>query len=108
MGRTADPRWLPRVSAEFANEDAELRFEAARAAGELGDVDTIPTLIDLAQDEDVEVRHAAIGAIGRIGGREAARVLRRLAEDAPESDGDAIEDAIHEADTSLDPLVLDR
>ena len=108
MGRTADRRWLPLVTEEFASDDAELRFEAARAAGELGSTDTLPGLLDLAQDEDVEVRQVAIGAIGRIGGRAAVRTLQHLAEDAPESDGETIEEALLEAETSLDPLTLDR
>ncbi len=108
MGRTADSRWRPRIVDEFASDDAELRFEAARAAGELGDTETLPGLIELVGDEDPEVRQAAIGAMGRTGGRAALRALQRLVENAAESDTDAIEAALLEAETNVDPLALER
>lgn len=108
MGRTADGRWRSRIVDEFVSDDAELRFEAARAAGELGDSEALPGLIELAGDEDPEVRQAAIGAMGRIGGRASLRALQRLAENAAESDADAIEDALLEAETTVDPLTVDR
>lgn len=108
MGRTADRRWLSMVTGEFADEDAELRYEAARAAGEIGNSETLTGLAELAGDEDAEVRQTAIAAIGRIGGRSAVRSLQQLADEAPESDADAIEDAMLEAETALDPLMADR
>jgi HEAT repeat protein len=108
MGRTNEARWRARIADEFTSDDAELRFESARAAGELGDSQALPGLTELAGDEDPEVRQAAIGAIGRIGGRAAMRTLQRLAEDAAESDADAIDEALLEAETSVDPLTLDR
>ncbi|MDP8909045.1 MAG: HEAT repeat domain-containing protein [Chloroflexota bacterium] len=108
MGRTADRRWLPRILSEFRDDDAELRFEAARAAGELGDSSVLPGLIELAADEDPEVRQAAIGAIGHIGGRAGVRALELLAANAGESDADAIEEARLEAETSVDPLTVER
>ena len=108
MGRTADRRWLPLILAEFGDDDAELRFEAARAAGELGDSSALPGLIELAADEDPEVRQAAIGAIGHIGGRSGVRALEHLAANAGECDADAIEEARLEAETSVDPLGVER
>lgn len=108
MGRTADGRWRSRIVDEFASDDAELRFEAARAAGELGDTETLPGLMGLVADEDPEVRQAAIGAMGRTGGRAALRALQRLGENAAESDADAIEAALLEAETNVDPLSLER
>jgi len=108
MGRTAASRWRPRIVDEFASDDAELRFEAARAAGELADAETLPGLIELVGDEDPEVRQAAIGAMGRTGGRAALRALQRLTENAAESDTDAIEAALLEAETNVDPLALER
>ncbi len=108
MGRTMSPRWLPTVINEFVSDDAEIRYEAARASGQFNDVDALPGLSELAKDEDLEVRLAAISSIGAIGGSGALRILRRLAEDAPESDVDAIDDALIEAAISADPLSLDE
>ncbi len=107
MGRTCNKRWLPRVLNETSSDDAEVRFEAARAAGRIGESDALPVLADLATDEDAEVRHAAINAMGEIGGTAASRYLTRLAQSAPESDIELIEDAMVEATLMADPLLLD-
>lgn len=107
MGRTMAPRWLPTIINEFVSDDAEIRYEAARAAGQLGDVEALPGLSELAQDDDLEVRLAAITAIGAIGGNGAVRILRRLADDVPDTDVDAIDDALIEAALVTDPLSLD-
>ncbi len=107
MGRAMDSRWLASTINEFVSDDAEIRYEAARAAGMLADTDALPGLSELAGDEDLEVRLAAIGSIGQIGGSAAVRILRRLVEDAPESDEEAIDDALIEASIASDPLSLD-
>ena len=39
MGKNCDPRWLPILIKELASADAEIRFEAAGACGELGEHD---------------------------------------------------------------------
>lgn len=104
MGRTASRRWLHLVESEFQSEDAELRYEAARAAGEIADPQVLQALSHLTADEDVEVRQAAITAIGRIGGPAATRILRRLAESAEETDQDAIDEALEESESFVDPL----
>jgi HEAT repeat protein len=104
MGRSLDQRWLPSILMELENDDPELRFEAARAAGLLGSADAIPVLLDAARDEDAEVRHAAVGAIGQIGGRGAVRALERLIEDAGEADLELIESALDEVNTLLEPF----
>jgi HEAT repeat protein len=97
MGRTLDHRWLDILVRELESEDAEMRYEAARATGELGDVRAIPGLAAAAIDEDAEVRQEAIMALGRIGGNGAERVLRRLAEVASDTDQEAIADALGDA-----------
>jgi HEAT repeat protein len=104
MGRSLQPRWLTEVLAELENDDPELRFEAARAAGALGSADALPLLIDAAQDDDAEVRHAAIGAIGQVGGRGAVRALERLTEDAGEADLELIESTIEDVNALLEPF----
>jgi HEAT repeat protein len=104
-GRANQRQWLPVVLEELTNEDAELRFEAARAAGIFGDVDALPPLSELAKDdEDTDVRHAAIMAIGEIGGRGAIRILNRLAEMAPEGDQEVIDLALIEASLDDSPF----
>jgi HEAT repeat protein len=97
MGRTLDKRWLDILTRELESEDAEMRYEAARATGEIGDVRAIPGLATAAIDEDSEVRQEAIMALGKIGGIGAERVLRRLQESAPASDQEAIAEALGEA-----------
>ena len=97
MGRSLDPRWLGTILDDLESPEAELRYEAARAAGALGDDGAVPDLGQLALDPDVEVRHAAIAALGEIGGRAALRVLRALAEEPEEADADAIDAALEEA-----------
>jgi HEAT repeat protein len=104
MGKSQESGWLPKILAELESAEAELRFEAARAAGHLGAADALPLLLDAARDEDVEVRHAAIGAIGQIGGRGAVRALERLAADAGESDLELIEATLEDVTTTLDPF----
>lgn len=108
MGRTMASSWLPMIINEFVSDDAEIRYEAARASGQLNDVEALPGLSELAKDEDLEVRLAAIASIGAIGGSAALRILRRLAENAPDTDADAIDDALVEAAIVTDPLSIDE
>jgi HEAT repeat protein len=94
------------VIEELESEDRELRFEAARAAGELSLEEAVPLLTEIAYEDDVEIRDAAIWSLGEIGGREAMRVLNVLAEEAQESDDDdllgAVEDALAAASLGND------
>ena len=75
MGRSADPDWGPTVIAELRSPNPEMRFEAARACGELELRRAVPELISAIADVDREVQQAAIYALGKIGGQEARRVL---------------------------------
>ena len=99
MGRSADPVWKDIVLAELDNPSAELRFEAARAAGELELEEAVPDLEKLAADgSDREVQEAAVWALSGIGGKEARRIL----EDCYESDDEVLsnfaDDALDEFD----------
>lgn len=104
MGQGLDRRWLPTVLAELHHSEAELRYEAARAAGRFGDDAAVTDLIELTGDEDSEVRFAAIAALGQIGGRGAITALRRLQSRADNYDAEAIEAALDEANLMVDPL----
>ena len=105
MGRSSDPGWLPTVIEEMHSDDGEMRFEAAMAAGSIGEEEAIADLAELADDEDAEVQEAAIRALGEIGGPSARSVLHEIASDSKdERILEAVSDALAQADFSDDPL----
>jgi HEAT repeat protein len=83
MGRSADTRWACQVRQELFSPNPELRYEAARACGELQLLEATSELEELADDVDSEVREAALWALGQIGGDKAREILEHycLAED---------------------------
>lgn len=93
MGRSADPRWKATVRRRLGHPDPAMRYEAARASGELGDRDAVHDLIDLADDVDAEVQEAALWALGQIGGDLARRTLKHYLE----ADNEALAAAANEA-----------
>ena len=97
MGRSCDDRWGDQVIHELDSEDSEMRYEAARAAGELELEEAIPHLSRLAFDEDVEIKDVSIWSLGEIGGKEAVRVLNLLQRDARVSGDQDLVKAIEEA-----------
>jgi hypothetical protein len=97
MGRTCDDRWSDLVIHELDSDDAEMRYEAARAAGELELEEAVPHLSRLAFDRDVEIKDVAIWSLGAIGGKEAVRVLNLLARDARATGDHDLVVAIEEA-----------
>lgn len=96
MGRSIDPRWSDIVLMELDNPSPEIRFEAARACGELRLREAVPTLIELAYAIDRQIQEAAIWALGQAGGNRAKRVLSNIIRgDDPEL-AEAAEDAMGE------------
>ena len=95
MGHSMDARWLPVLAAELQSSEDALRYEAARASGELGPTAAplLAQLLPLAEGSDSEVAQAAIWAMGQIGGEGARRTLRRLTE----SDDPTLQQAAEEA-----------
>lgn len=79
MGRSADSYWSGIVRGELLNESARMRYEAARAAGELADPLAVERLKLLLRDAAADVRDVAIWALGQIGGKEARRALQEVA-----------------------------
>lgn len=75
MGRSADVRWEEEVKQELFNINPEMRYEAARACGELQLSKAVPMLEELTEDTDAEVQEAAIWALGQIGGDRARGIL---------------------------------
>lgn len=97
MGRSCDEQWEEIVLKELSSPDAEMRYEAARAAGELTLTNATPQLIRLARGTDREIKEVAIWSLGEIGGRDALRVLTSLAGEVQETDDEELLDLIEEA-----------
>lgn len=112
MGRTCDEQWNDDVLQALESDDLEMRYEAARAAGELGLESALSQLRSLAFDADREIKEAAIWSLGEIGGNEAVRVLQLLAQDAENNDDEelleAIEDALGNAKLGGDQFYMMR
>ncbi|MBC7814358.1 MAG: HEAT repeat domain-containing protein, partial [Burkholderiales bacterium] len=98
MGRNYDANlWGDIVLRELDSSDAEMLYEAARAAGELELVPAVMALSHLAFSDDREVKEVAIWSLGEIGGNESLRVLAALADAADEESDDDLTDAIQDA-----------
>ncbi|MBI3968447.1 MAG: HEAT repeat domain-containing protein [Chloroflexi bacterium] len=105
MGRNCDERWLDILLSALNSEENELRFEAARACGELEDERAVPYLVPLlTEDEDLEVKLAVVEALGHIGGDRAERALRRAARDPNDQISAAANDSLEDAASGADSL----
>jgi HEAT repeat protein len=107
MGRSCAPSWLPLLMDELANDDPEIRYEAATALGSIADRRTVSRLAPLLHDADPEVKGAAIAALGQIGGPQAKTLLRPLLRDPLPSVQEAAAAAVEEADFAEDPLTVE-
>jgi HEAT repeat protein len=98
MGRSMQPRWLPAIGEALSHSSPALRYEAARAAGEMaeGAQPLLPRLAPLLDDGDSEVALTAIWALGQIGGEAARRALRRAQKSADETRSQAAAEALEE------------
>jgi len=107
MGRSADPYWCKLLVRELDNPSPELRFEAARACGELETRLAVSRLIQMSMDDqDREVQQAAVWALGRIGGREAHEALETFYESEDEALSQAAAEALDEMDLLGDSLAI--
>jgi len=104
MGRNCDPLWLPILLKELTSTDAEMRYEASSACGELGEREAVPYLIELVSDPDAEVQLAAIRALGKIGGSEAEECLEECLNSPNEAIRQAAEEALNELEVEEDPF----
>jgi HEAT repeat protein len=106
MGRSMLPRWLPTIGTALSHVSPALRYEAARAAGEMAEDARalVPRLAPLLDDGDSEVALAAIWALGQIGGEPARRALQRVRKSSDETRSQAASEALEEL--SLDDGLL--
>jgi len=110
MGRSADSFWEGIVITELSSEDAELRYHAARACGELATREAVPVLARLVEDRDRDVQMAAIWALGQIGGAAARRTLESCYDSEDERLQERAEEALAEirlAEGALDVGVFE-
>ena len=81
---------------ELFSPRPELRYEAARACGELQLGEVVPELEELIDDFDLEVQEAALWALGQIGGSRAREVLEYYCDVEDEATRVAAEAALDE------------
>ena len=98
MGRSMRPTWVPYIERELKSPSPALRYEAARAVGELGEDGRplLAALLPLLDDDDIEISQSAIWAMGQVGGPGAKRVLERLATSKDDARRQAANDALEE------------
>lgn len=98
MGRSCDERWASTVLQELSSENPEMRYEAARASGQLELETAVPVLARLALSNERDVQEAAVWSLGEIGGSRAGQALEKLSEALTDEDWQPlIEDAISNA-----------
>jgi HEAT repeat protein len=110
MGRSSNPMWNRQVLRMLDHPNAEIRSEAARAAGELEIEGATSRLLELLRDDDEEVRMAAIWSLSQIGGegvREALEALEEITDDDDEADliADALDNLSFTEDLGLFSMV---
>ena len=96
MGKNCDSSWLPILLKELTSTDTQLRYEAARACGELEDEEAVSHLIRLFSDTDIDVRMTSIEALGKIGGTQAKKYLEQCLNSPNEAIHQAAEHALNE------------
>lgn len=104
MGRSMDERWQQVVMDELESDHPAMRYEAARAAGEMTLEDALPFLVRMVDDLDTEVRLAAVWALGQIGGKPAAEALAPLLKSKEPALREAAKESINELTFAANPL----
>jgi len=102
MGKSCDPIWLSTLLKELSNVDAEIRYEAAGACGELEEDEAVPQLIELINDSDIDVQLAAIQSLGKIGGANAKECLKECLDSSSVAIRQAAEQALREVQEQED------
>ena len=106
MGLNCNPAWLSTILQELGSPHPRLRFESARACGELESEETVPKLIELIHDSDFEVQMSAIESLGKIGGNRAKEALRECLDSDNEAIIEAAQNALDEMKFWEDPFAF--
>ncbi len=106
MGKNCNCSWLAILLRELSNADAEIRYEAAGACGELGEEEAAPHLVELTDDPDVDVRVAALQALGKTGGSDAKECLWQCLNNPSEVIRQAAEEALYELEVEENPFTF--
>ncbi len=105
MGRSLDAeRWGSIVVEELTASDPEMRYEAARAAGELEYAPAVRKLGELLDDVDEEVQLVTVWSLGQIGGEKARQLLMAVLDSDAEHLHEEAEDALAELEFKADNL----
>jgi len=111
MGRSADDeRWGETVVRELNSSEPEMRFEAARACGELEYTPAVRRLAELLDDVDENVQQAAVWSLGQIGGDKARQLLQAILQSDAEhlhEDAEAALDELEFKGNNLDFTLMD-
>jgi len=106
MGKNYNCSWLPILLRELSSADAEIRYEAAGACGELGEEAASPYLVELIGDPDVDVQVAALQALGKISGGEAKECLQQCLDNPSEVIRQVAEQALYELEAEESPFTF--
>ena len=104
MGKNCDSSWLSILLEELNNVEAELRYEAVGACGELEEEEAVPYIIELINDPYIDVQLAAIQTLGKIGSAEAKDCLKQCLDNTSEAICQATEQALQELEVGEDRL----
>ena len=102
MSCSANDDWKPHIMAMLQSNLPLLRYEAARAAGELEIMEARPHLIDLLDDADENTRNACIWSLSQIGGEGVREILENLYEETED------EDELEYIESALDNLAFNE
>ncbi len=95
MGRSCNKQWCPNVLNTLDHLLPGLRYEAARAAGELEISDALTQLMEMLDDDNDDVRMAAVWSLGQIGGEGVQAALDLLLDETEsEEEAEFIESAL--------------
>ena len=106
MGRSADPFWASTILTELLDTSPAMRYEAARASGELQLTEAVAPLIRMIGDEDEAILLVVIWALGQIGGKRARLALQGCLKQDDPAIIEAATAAIDELDFSSQSLDL--
>jgi HEAT repeat protein len=109
MGRSGDPVWLEIIHGEMESDDPAMRYEAAQAARELCEQESLPHLAELVEDLDMQISTTALHAIAFIGGARARSMLRGYVQSAADTVvQEAAEEALAMLEADVDDLAMLR